>query len=348
VPGRSTLVAELPAGEGIGDSFELSPDGAVFAYEIEDSNGANRLALTFLNDEPNSIDVFKDTRLTDYRPTELAFSDDGSLLAWNDDGAASEPSPIRAVAIDAATATLGSVVLVSNADFAIERVSEFDIKPGSNTLIAYRAFEAGSTLPADTLLRDLSTADAAIKLNNGASSGALFTSFEDVLWRGDTVLFNSAEDQSLRADLFSVGEDDPGNASLLTRQVPFATERTNSAAGVSHFLLSPDNNKTAMIDGDPALDLFVIDRFNIGTSVAPFEITATRSIDSLTDPNVIPPQFNGGSDMLGMVITEQLPSSSEHNNLYVASSTISNSEVPVLNTESPQVFDFVCSRGSEL
>jgi len=340
VPGRSTLVGELPPGDEIATNFELSPDGSIFAYTVNAASGPRRLAVTFLNRPANSVDIFSDSQLTNYNAAELAFSDDSSLLAWTDVGATNEPGPLRAVTLNGATGTVGPVVLASGSDLVNERVSEFEIKPGSNTQIAYRGFAAGSSLPSDTFLSDLSGAGSVTRLNEGASVGALFTSFEDVLWRGDSVLFNSAENQLQRADLFTVVQDNPGNPTLLTSQVPFATERTNRASGVSHFVLSPNNNRTAMIDGDPALDLFVIDQFNIGASFSPFDITAARSLVGLTDPNEIPPQFSAGSDLVSMVITEQQTMGADHQNLYVASASASNSEVPVLNTESPQVLQY--------
>ena len=340
VPGRSTLVAELPAGDEISSSFEVSPDGSVVAYVVASPTAPRRLAVSFLNRPANSIDVFTDTELTNYNAVQLSFSDDNSLLVWTDVGASDEPGPLRAVSLDPAAGTLGPVILASGSGLVDERVSEFDIKPGSNTLVAYRGFAAGSTVPSDTLLTDLSGGGATTRLNSGASQGALFTSLEDVLWRGDSVLFNSAEDQLQRADLFAVSPDDPGNPGVLTRQVPFATERTAGAAGVSHFVLSPDSDRAALIDGDPALDLFVIDFLNVGASETPFEITPARSLGSITDPNEIPPEFSVGSDMIGMVITEEQLGAPAHQNLYVAAAGFSDSEVAVLNTESPQVFEF--------
>lgn len=147
-----------------------------------------------------------------------------------------------------------------------ERVSEFAVKPGTNNVVAYRSFAAGSTAPSDTHLVDALAPGTAVKLNNGPFVGAAFTPLEDVEWRDNSVLFNVTEDMVLRADLFSVSETDAGNTSVLTRQVPFSPLRTGSrASGVSHFIQSPDDNLTAMIDGDPAVNLFVIDRLNSTT-----------------------------------------------------------------------------------
>jgi len=92
-----------------------------------------------------------------------------------------------------------------------------------------------------------------------------------------------------------------------------------------------------MIDGDPALNLFVVDRFNIGTSFQPFSITANRELNELTDPNDIPPKFNSASNMLAMPIRENLPNAPATINVYVANPTSNASEQPVINTESPEV-----------
>ena len=340
VPGRSTLMAELPAGDQILDNFVLSPDGAIFAYNVEPASGTARVAVTFLNQPANSVTVHSDASLTNYRPIEFAFSDDSSLLTWIDSGSdRTEPSPLRAVTLDPAAGTLGPLLQPSGSELVNERVIEYEIKPGSSSLIAYRGFAPGTTVPSDTFLIDLSNSSVT-QLNAGTLPTAAFTTREDVLWQGNSVLFNSTEDQELRADLFSVSQDNPGSPTLLTRQVPFSSMREDLAAGVSHMVLSPDSDRTAMIDGDPALNIFVIDRFNIGASFTPFEISSDRILGDLTDPANIPPQFSFGSDMIGAVIFEDRLVGSDHENLYVASATTSNSEVPVLNTESPQVFEF--------
>lgn len=340
VPGRSTLVASLPVGDTLGSAFAVSPDGGTFAYAINPASGPMQLGVTFLNRPPNSTVVFSDATLTDYRPTEIAFSDDGSLLVWIDDGDSDEPGPLRAVTLDPDNGTISPVIQVNAGDFITERVSEFAIKPGSNTLVVYRGFDAGSTLPSDTLLRDLATMGPVIKLNTGPAPGSVFTTFEDVIWRGDSVLYNAAEDQLLRADVLSVAQDSPGTGTVLTRQVPFSAQRTNSAAGASHMVLSPDQDNTAILDGNPTRNVFVIDRFNIGASFQPFEITPDRILGDLTDPDNTPPQFNPASDMIALTIFEDRAPLVAHLNLFVAAATSSASDMPVLNTANPQVFDF--------
>jgi len=349
-PGQARVVAELPAGNWVDGQFVLAPDGGAVAYRLRPPQGARGVAITFLNKEPNFTPVFSDATLSDYRPTELAFSEDGSRLLWIDDGASDERGPLRSVTLDSVEGEVGVVIEASAGNLTNERVSEFEIKPGTNNLVAYRSFAADSTLPADVWLINLDNPGVATQLNAGPFSGAEFTTYEDVEWRGNNVLYNATEDLLTLADLFSVSQNDPGNPSQLSGQVPFANTNGNNAEGISHFVQSPNDNKTAMIDGDPALNLFVIDRFNIGAWVEPFNMTSQRTLTvtpedtslspySITDPNELPPQFGPGSDMLAMVIGEDTATGITRN-LYAASSTGDASEAAILAGASPEVFGF--------
>ena len=338
-PGTASLVTTLGAGEQFETALVLSPDVSMVAYSVSTAAGNQELRLSFLNRPANSSVVHSNPALTNYQPTELAFSDDSSRLVWIDSGSQNEPGPLQSTLLDALTGTVGSVTQLSAGGLENERVSEFAIQPGTNNMVAYRGFAAGSVSPSNTFLADANSPGTVTQLNNAAPTGAAFTTFEDVEWRDNTVLYNSAEDMPLRADLFSVAAGNPGDPALLTRQVPFSTDRPSSrASAISHFIQSPDSDNTAMIDGDPAINLFVIDRFNIGTSFQPFDINSNRELVSSTDPNNLPPQFSPGSDMLAMVIAEDLPGSIGTNNLYVANATANASDVPVLQTESPMVF----------
>ena len=309
-PGSASLVTTLDAEEQFGAALVLSPDVSMVAYSVSTAAGNQELRLSFLNRPANSNLVHTNTALTDYQPTELAFSEDSSRLVWIDSGSQNEPGPLQSTLLDALTGTVGAVTQLSAGDFENERVSEFSIQPGTNNMVAYRGFPANSVSPSDTFLADANSPGTVTQLNVAPPADAAFTTFEDVEWRDNTVLYNSAEDMPLRADLFSVAADNPGDPALLTRQVPFSADRPSSrASGISHFIQSPDSDNTAMIDGDPAINLFVIDRFNIGTSFQPFDINSNRELVSTTDPNNLPPQFSPGSDMLAMVIAEDLPGS---------------------------------------
>lgn len=348
-PGESTVVAVLEAGDRTGSQMQVSPDAAVIAYSVIPAAGAQELHLTFLNHQTNNVTVYSNDQLTNYNPIELAFSDDSTRLMWLDNGSQSEAGPLQSVTFDSLAGTIDNVVQVSAAELANERVSEFAIKPGTNNMVAYRSFAANSTAPSDTYLADASNPGTVTKLNNGPFRGAAFTTWEDVEWRGDSVLYNSTEEMLLRGDLFTVSESDPENTTILSRQVPFSPDRAGTkASGVSHFIQSPDNNKTAMVDGDPAVNLFVIDRFNIGTSFQPFDINSDRLLINSTDPGILPPQFNADSDMIAMVIEDSPLGGTATENLYVAAATSNGSEVPVLTTESPQVFDHLWFAADEI
>ena len=348
-PGTATLVAQLPTGSRVGTELIISPDGSIAAYSVEPASGSFQVVVTFLNQPSNNTVVYTNASLTDYRPVELTFSDDSSRLMWIDSGAADESGPLQSLTLAPLSGEIGEVQRVSSANVVSERVSEFAVKPGSNLEVAYRSFPAGSSTPSDTYLADLSTPNVVTQLNDGPVAGAAFTTWEDVLWRSNSVLYNAAEAFLELADLFTVAQNNPGNPTSLSRQVPFSIDRTtNQAAGVSHFVLSPDNTKTAMIDGDPALNLFVIDQFNIGAFQEPFDINENRALGSITDPADRPPRFNPNSDMIAMVIAESIPDSESTENLYVAAADADASEVPVLDTPSPQVFQFLWFENSAI
>jgi len=338
-PGKANLVAQLPTGSAIGRELILSPDANVAAYVVEPASGPENISVSFLNRGANSTVVHSNASLTGYEPDELKFSDDSSRLFWLDDSSSSVAAPLQSVAIDRVAGTVGAVVQVNGDDLPDEKVNEYEIKPGSNAIVAYRAFEAATSNPADVFVADLNNAGTTTKINTGPFRGAAFTPWEDVEWRGNSVLFNAPETEVLRADLYAESASSPDTPTNLTRQVDFSSERGSFASGVSHFVQSPDNDLTAMVDGDPALNLFVIDRFNIGTSFEPFSITPDRSLESITDPSQIPPRFNSDSDLLAMVIRDASTTGPATTNVYVANPTSNAGEQAVLNTESPVVFD---------
>ena len=108
-PGSASLVTTLDAEEQFGAALVLSPDVSMVAYSVSTAAGNQELRLSFLNRPANSNLVHTNTALTDYQPTELAFSEDSSRLVWIDSGSQNEPGPLQSTLLDPLTGAVGSV-----------------------------------------------------------------------------------------------------------------------------------------------------------------------------------------------------------------------------------------------
>jgi len=312
-PGTQRLVTDtLPAGATIGD-MEMSPDGRVLAYRIDRSGVEPQLWLSFLSGPENARVIDLPVPSSNYSPSEFRFSANSRRFLWRS-GVGADPfgnpaplrsEPLRMVEIDSDRATVSSAVQVNQGTAIEEQVFEFEIDEDSQRAF-YRAIPAGSIGPGDTFTVDLAAPGVATQINPVPVAGAGFTNQEDVLIVGGSVLYNAAQENPVLVELFSAPADGSRDSSLLSGSLPLTpTSFSSSLPGVSHMVASADELLVAVVDGDPARNLFVVDVNNPARTFTPFQFGFGETIETTSRTNLTrqdPFSFSPSSEFIATLL----------------------------------------------
>jgi len=300
---------EVALNEGLANGAQisillLSPDGRSVAYRIDQANGAASVWLSFTNTAENAQQVSPTNPGASFNPNEFAFSADSQNFLWrsNQDDDTS-PEPLMMVALDADRASISNPVQLNASSPSNQRVIEFEISADSDR-VAYRAVPANSTGPADAFVVELDDPGDATQINPDPAPGAGFTLFEDIEFFGEDVIYNSAEDSPSFVELYQVTPNGQGASTLLSSLAPL-DQSTNptSLPGVSHMIVSRDDAFIAIIDNQPAVDLFVLEPARTDEATTPIVFTNAQVIDATSTPVADGPQliaFNFGANLLAV------------------------------------------------
>lgn len=313
LPGVHTLIAgNLPAGATIGD-MEMSPDGRALAYRVDRPGNESELWMSFLSPPENARRIDLPVPSTNYSPSEFQFSDNSRRFLWRSGvgfDAEGNPPPLRAeplrmVVVDSGKREITDAVQVNEGAAANEQVFEFEIGENSEQVF-YRAIPAGSAGPGDAFAVNLASPGAATQLNPPPVAGAGFTNQEDILVVGDRVLYNAAQNDPELVELFSAPVDGSKSSVRLSGSVPLTTSSfSSSLPGVSHMVASADERLVAVVDGDPARNLFVVDIDASTTTYAPFQLTVGQTIETTTRTNLTrqdPFSFSPSSEFIAVLL----------------------------------------------
>lgn len=318
-PGTQTLINDaLPAGATISD-MEMSPDGQVLAYRIDRAGAEPELWMSFLSSPLPSVQGPSSRRIdlpvpsSNYSPSEFRFSTNSRRFLWRS-GVAPDPStgqtplrsePLRMVNIAPDRRDISAAVQVNQGAAVDEQVFEFEIGNESASAF-YRAIPAGSLGPGDTFAVELDQPGIATKLNPNPVPDAGFTNQEDVLVVGGRVLYNAAQTNPNLVELFSVPSDGSTSSTLLSGSLPLDPESfSGSQPGISHMVASADESMVAVIDGDPAKNLFVVDIDSPANTFKPFELEVGQTIERTTRTNLTrqdPFSFSPSSRLIALLL----------------------------------------------
>ena len=291
-PGVAALVFDtFPAGATIGD-MEMSPDGQVLAFRLDRIGAQPQVWMSFLGRTPQSvtpnaqpIDLPAPTE--NYQPNEFQFSADSRRFLWRGrQTVPGQPEPLRMVNVDSDRRSISAPLQINPGTVPNEQVFEFEVDPNSRQVF-YRSIAGNSTLPGDTFVAQLDEPGIATRLNPDPVTGAGFTALEDVLLLGNRVLYNSAQSRPDLVELYSVPGDGSATSVLLSQGLQLnPVSSSASRPGVSHMVASRDQAWVALIDGNPAQNLLVLDPDNPQRNFQPFDLDAlghTIELSSLTN-----------------------------------------------------------------
>lgn len=319
-PGTHTLIADtLPAGGTIGD-IEMSPDGRAVAYRVDLEGAEPELWMSFLSQPENGRRIDLPVPTSNYSPSEFQFSADSRRFLWRS-GVGPDPlgnpaplrsEPLRMVEVDSDRRVIGNAIQVNQGTVVDEQVFEFEVDRNSQRAF-YRAIPAGSVGPGDTFAVDLLSPGDATQINPIPVAGAGFTNQEDVLILGESVLYNAAQENPGLVELFSAPANGSQNSTLLSGSVPLApTSFSFSLPGVSHMVASADESLVAVVDGDPARNLFVVDINNPARTFSPFQLGFGQTIETTTRTNLTrqdPFSFSPSSSLIATLLDPPIDAS---------------------------------------
>lgn len=284
-PGNeNTLNAQLATGAQI-SLLLLSPDGRSVAYRVSDASGTMSVWMSFTQGPPNAQQVSPTNPGLSFNPNEFAFSPDSRRFLWRANQTSDAlASPLMGVSLDPDRRVVGNSEQLNSANPGNQRVVEFEISADSAT-VAYRAVPASSTQPADSFIVELDRPGEATRINPDPPAGAGFTPFEDIEFFGDSVIYNSAELSPSFVDLLQVAPNGQGNSIPLSIQTPLdQTITAPSLPGVSHMVVSRNDALIAIIDNEPAVDLFVLQPAVTAQATKPFSFAPNQLIDETSLP----------------------------------------------------------------
>lgn len=306
-PGLATLIYDqLPSGSTI-RAMELSPDGESLAYLVDQPSVEPQLWMSFLRAPQNGQRIDAPAPLSNYEPNEFQFSANARHFLWRgNQSVAGQAEPLRAVRMDPFRRTITAPAQLNPGTALNEQVFEFDIDSASER-VYYRAIAGNSSLPGDTFSVALDQPGQALRLNPPPVPGAGFTAQEDVLVLGDRVLYNSAQSRADLVELFSVPLDGSAVSTRLSGSLQLnQISGSESQAGVSHMVASRTGALVALVDGEPAQNLFVVDITNPALNAAPFDLLATnRTIEQTSRSNgtrIDPFSFSPGENFIAVLV----------------------------------------------
>ncbi len=336
---RRPGVAELIAGNFLAGAeisgIQLAPDGRSAVYLLRLQSGEVQLWLSYLALPANAVRI--DQPLTPAaRPAEVVFTPDSRRVLWRARRPSSETEPLFTVLIDSVARTHSSAQVVNGQLLANERVFEFEVEPLTGQRVAYRAVSAGASTPGEVFVVDLDNPGVATRLNSAPVAAARFTAWEDIGWLGSEVIYNSAEVNGELSELYRVPADASQSSTLLSTNIPLSPmSGSNFVAGVSHFLVSQNQTRIALVDGDPAVGLYSLDPSNPGVVTAPVSLMTSESIGAPNDPldpRGLPAQslvnfgMSAGGELLAVLVdTLNAAGAVTSRNLQVANTSVGGS-----------------------
>ena len=334
-PGVETdLNDDLPSGAQI-SILLLSPDGRSAAYRVDDADGAPSVWVSFTQGAANAQQVSPNNPGSSFNPNEFAFSPDSQNFFWlagQDDD--TSPAPLVMVSLDADQQLISDSVQVNAASPSNQRVIEFEVSADS-TSVVYRATVAGSNNAAGSFIVELDSPGSATQISPPVAADAGSTLFEDIEFFGDDVIYNSAQDSPSFVDLFQVTPNGQGNATNLTTAAPLDQAIDPlSLPGVSHMVVSRNDSFIAIIDNQPAVDLFVLQPAFTSEAANPILFTAGLDFDESSVPVADGPPliaFNFGADLLAAAVDADVNSALVARELFIALPDISATGVSLFD-----------------
>jgi len=341
----SEVFGGFPVGSTL-DLLTLSPDGRSVGYRLETPGTEPSVWVSFTDAPANATQVDGPPPGPDYAPLEFAFSPDSRRFLWQGNrNIGGTPEPLRMVTLDPDARTITAAVQINPDLVPNERVFEFVISDDS-TSVVYRSAGSAATTPSDTLFTALDTPGNAVILNPAPVAGAGLTVQEDVEFiSANQVIYNSAEVSANLVDLFSVPTDGSANSALLSGAAGLAstTSSTVSLPGVGNMVVNEDRNRVLMVDGNPAVNLLVIDPASPATVVAPFALQPDQLVDRAATQQAdgeVGIRFNPDGEFVATLVDRLNGEILESIDLFVANPTIAGSQVSVFSDTEIEVSDY--------
>lgn len=334
-PGNQTVINDNLADGAQISTLLLSPDGRSVAYRIDSAGGAASVWVSFTQGAENAQQVSPGNPGASFNPNEFAFSPDSRNFLWraNQDDDTS-PEPLMRVTLDADRRLVGNSQQLNASNPSNERVIEFEVSADSTT-VAYRAVAASSTGPADSFVVELDDPGDVTQINPNPVTGAGFTLFEDIEFFGGDVIYNSAQVSPTFVELFSVAPNGQGNSNVLSTQAPLnQTVNPSSLPGVSNMVVSRDDALIAIIDNEPAVDLFVLQPAATAEAIKPINFASNQLIDLTAPPPADGPPliaFNFGADLLAVAADTIINNQRFSRELIIALPDVSGSELSLFD-----------------
>ena len=339
------IFGDFPPGSTL-DLLTLSPDGRSVGYRLQNAVDETSVWVSFVGAPANATQVSGPPPGPDYAPLEFAFSPDSRRFLWEDNRQlGGTPEPLQMVTLNPDTRTVTTAVQLNPDLVANERVFEFEINDDS-TAVVYRAAGASASTPSDTLLTNFDAPGSAVVLNPAPVAGAGFTLQEDVEFIApDQVVYNSAEPVADLVDLLSVPTDGSMNSTLLSGSAVLTptTSSSSSLPGVGSMVVNADRNRLLMVDGNPAVNLLVIDPTNPANVTVPFALAPDQFIDSAATQLAngdVSIRFNPDGEFVATLVDQISDGSVDSVDLLVAGSTTAGSGVSAFCDAMVEVSDF--------
>ena len=341
----SEVFGGFPDGSTL-DLLTLSPDGRSVGYRLQTPGAEPSVWVSFLAGPANATQVDGPPPGPEYAPLEFAFSPDSRRFLWQGNrNVGATPEPLRMVTLDPDARTISTAVQINPDLVPNERVFEFVISDDSSSVV-YRSAGSAATTPSDTLITELSTPGTAVILNPTPVAGAGLTVAEDVEFISPSeVIYNSAEVSAGLVDLFSVPTDGSTNSTLLSGAATLTptTTSTVSLPGVGNMVINEDRNRVLMVDGNPAVNLLVIDPATPATVVAPFALAPGQLVDRAATQQAdgeVGIRFNPDGAFVASLVDRLDGQTLESIDLLVANPTVAGSQVSVFSDTEIEVSDY--------
>ena len=322
----------------------LSPDGRSVAYRIDQASGAASVWLSFVGSDENAQQLSPNNPGASFSPNEFAFSADSQNFLWrsNQDDELS-PEPLMMVTIDPDRQLIGNPVQLNASNPSNQRVIEFEISADSERVV-YRAVAADSTGASDAFVVELDDPGDATQINPNPAGGAGFTLFEDIEFFGDDVIYNSAQDSPSSVELYQVAPNGQGASTLLSSLAPLdQSTNPSSLPGVSHMIVSRNDAFIAIVDNQPAVDLFVLEPVRTNEATTPILFTNNQVIDITSMPPADGPPliaFNFAANLIAVAADPLIVNQSSTRELIIALPDVGGSGLSLFDDGATNIDQF--------
>lgn len=292
LPGQASVIGPVLDGGSLISQLQVAPDGSSAVYQVQSANDATEFWLSFLDSPANGVRI--SPAADNSLPREIAYTEDSRQVLWRAQSAGDQAEFLYRVVIDPVSRSVSDAQRVGDPGGAPnQRVFEFEIDPSDQSRLAFRAADVGDLSPSAVFVASLDDLSDVTRLSPNPVAGAGFTNFEDVDWSAGRVVYNAAELNPVLAELFLANTATLGSSSRISAALPLAaTSGSNSVAGVSHLFSSDSTDRLAIVDGDPAVNVFVLDPDNPSVVASPFALSASQTLGepgNPVDPDAVSP-----------------------------------------------------------